>query len=172
MWIVLFQWFVRNVLLHQQYEKGAVRPFGRFVLFHFLLVMSTQNTRAQAARHDLVLLPVRRLSTSWNSTERPGADAAAMHIEGDEGGQSCGAWGPTTPMFARRVRVTVCDRANTPPLHHHQTASSRQQYKMQKRSEPKQDTSTCENQGEERRPFFSLVRDQKRDPTRHLIMDC
>ena len=132
--------FARNELLHQQYEKGAVRPFGRIVLLHFLLVMSTQNIRAQAARHDLVLLPVRRLSTSWNSTERPGADAAAMHIEGDEGGQSCGAKGPTTPMFARRVRVTVCDRANTPPLHHHQTASSRQQFKIQKRSEPKQDT--------------------------------
>ena len=138
---------VRNVLSHQQYEKGAVRPFGRVVLFHFLLVMSTQNTHAQAARHDLVIPPVRHPSTSWNSTVRPGADAVAMQIEGDEGGQSCGAWGPKTPMFKRRVRVTVCCRANTPPFHHHhhQTAPSRQQDKMQTRSEPKQDTSTYEN---------------------------
>ena len=34
-------------------------------------------------------------------------------------------------MFARRVRVTVCDRANAPPPHHHQTTPSRQQDKIQ-----------------------------------------
>ena len=51
-------------------------------------------------------------------------------------------------MFARRDRVTVCDRATTPPPHH-QTTPSRQQDKQQQR-----------NQSEERRPSFLLGRDQ------------
>ena len=53
-------------------------------------------------------------------------------------------------MFARRVPVTVCDRANTPPPHHHQTTPSRQQDKKQQQKDQSK-TQGRENQSEERR---------------------
>ena len=60
------------------------------------------------------------------------------------------------PMFARRVRVTVCDRANTPPP----PKNNKQTTRQEKKKELKQESRMCENESEERRPSFLLERDQ------------
>ena len=64
----------------------------------------------------------------------------------------------TESMFARRDRVTVCDRANTPPPHHQTTPSRQQDKKQQQKNQSK--TQGRENQSEERRPSFLLGREQ------------
>ena len=79
MWIVLFH------CVCPQYESEAVRQMGHILVF---------------APKTIMLKP----PASWNSTGRPGADAAAVQIDDDEGDHSYGALATTSPLIQVRTK--------------------------------------------------------------------
>ena len=82
-------------VLHTRHCE-PVRQLGRIAKLNGSLVWSAQSTQAHVAGHDPVIPHARHVNTSWKSTGRLVADAAAMQIEDDHGDQSYGALARTS----------------------------------------------------------------------------